>query len=120
MPFGLKNAPMIYQQMIDNVLWGFVQPREGWSSFAERAQKAEAADTAFSGSTTDTATLGQTRFEADRESSDIPDSISAVVDDPRGDMFASGEAAQSSFSNEDRSLMIAVSAVSHSNPASRR
>ncbi|OWZ03391.1 hypothetical protein PHMEG_00024888 [Phytophthora megakarya] len=24
MPFGLKNAPMIYQRMIDNALWGFV------------------------------------------------------------------------------------------------
>ncbi|KAI9981079.1 hypothetical protein PInf_010488 [Phytophthora infestans] len=23
MPFGLKNAPMIYQRMIDNALWGF-------------------------------------------------------------------------------------------------
>ncbi|KAG3022244.1 hypothetical protein PC119_g9358 [Phytophthora cactorum] len=26
MPFGVKNAPMIYQQMINNALWGFVQP----------------------------------------------------------------------------------------------
>ncbi|OWZ03256.1 reverse transcriptase [Phytophthora megakarya] len=25
MPFGLKNAPLIYQQMINNCLWGFVQ-----------------------------------------------------------------------------------------------
>ena len=31
MPFGLKNAPMIYQRMIDNALWGFVQPAEGWN-----------------------------------------------------------------------------------------
>ncbi|KAE8955310.1 hypothetical protein PR001_g32155, partial [Phytophthora rubi] len=30
MPFGLKNAPMIYQRMIDNALWGFVQPKGGW------------------------------------------------------------------------------------------
>ena len=29
MPFGLKNAPMIYQRMIDNALWGFVQPAHG-------------------------------------------------------------------------------------------
>ncbi|KAG3069182.1 hypothetical protein PI125_g23270 [Phytophthora idaei] len=26
MLFGVKNAPMIYQQMINNALWGFVQP----------------------------------------------------------------------------------------------
>ncbi|KAG3052037.1 hypothetical protein PC121_g17508 [Phytophthora cactorum] len=25
MPFGLKNAPMIYQRMIDNALWGFLK-----------------------------------------------------------------------------------------------
>jgi hypothetical protein len=25
MPFGLKNAPLIYQQMLDNCLWGFVR-----------------------------------------------------------------------------------------------
>ncbi|OWZ11900.1 reverse transcriptase [Phytophthora megakarya] len=25
MPFGLKNAPQIYQQMIDNALYGFTQ-----------------------------------------------------------------------------------------------
>ncbi|KAG2759914.1 hypothetical protein Pcac1_g28118 [Phytophthora cactorum] len=30
MPFGLKNVPMIYQRMIDNALWGFVQPKGGW------------------------------------------------------------------------------------------
>jgi hypothetical protein len=25
MPFGLKNAPLIYQQVIDNALWGYVR-----------------------------------------------------------------------------------------------
>ncbi|GMF30476.1 unnamed protein product [Phytophthora fragariaefolia] len=88
----LKNAPMIYQRTIDNALWGFVQPRGSWSAFAEQVQKAEAADTAVNVLTTDTATLGRTRFEADRENSDILDSLSAVVNDPRGEMFASGEA----------------------------
>ncbi|GMF46312.1 unnamed protein product [Phytophthora lilii] len=29
MSFGLKNAPMIYQRMLDNALWGFVQPKGG-------------------------------------------------------------------------------------------
>ncbi|GMF34022.1 unnamed protein product [Phytophthora fragariaefolia] len=97
MPFGLKNAPMIYQWMIDNALWGFVQPRGGWSAIAERVRMAEAADAAVGGSPTDAAIHGRTRFEADRESSDIPDSLSAVVNDPRGDMFVSGEADQSSL-----------------------
>ncbi|GMF30387.1 unnamed protein product [Phytophthora fragariaefolia] len=97
MPFRLKNAPMIYPRMTDNALWGFVQPRGGWSAFAERVRTAEAADTADGGSPTDTVTHSRTRFEADRESSDLPDSLSAVVSDPRGDMFASGEAGQSSL-----------------------
>ncbi|GMF52037.1 unnamed protein product [Phytophthora fragariaefolia] len=79
MPFGLKNAPMIYQRMIDNALLGFVQPRGGWSAFAERVRMVEAVDTAVGGSPTDTATHSRTWFEADRESSDIPDSLSAVT-----------------------------------------
>jgi hypothetical protein len=32
MPFGLKNAPMIYQRMLDNALWGFVKPAAGWEN----------------------------------------------------------------------------------------
>jgi hypothetical protein len=30
MPQGLKNAPQIYQRMIDNALWGGVRPKYGW------------------------------------------------------------------------------------------
>ncbi|OWZ10635.1 LOW QUALITY PROTEIN: hypothetical protein PHMEG_00016485 [Phytophthora megakarya] len=41
MSFGLKNAPMIYQRMIDNALWGFVQPKGGWRCFAEKIKAAE-------------------------------------------------------------------------------
>ncbi|GMF39359.1 unnamed protein product [Phytophthora fragariaefolia] len=98
MPFGFKkNAPMIYQRMIDYALWGFAQPQGGWSAFAERVRTAEAADTADDGSPTDTVAHSRTRIEADRERSDVPDSLSAVVNDPRGDIFASGEADQSSL-----------------------
>ncbi|KAG4046776.1 hypothetical protein PC123_g17860 [Phytophthora cactorum] len=42
MPFGLKNAPMIYQRMIDNALWGFVQPKGGWLKYSEMMRLAEA------------------------------------------------------------------------------
>ncbi|GMF45041.1 unnamed protein product [Phytophthora fragariaefolia] len=42
MPFGLKNAPMIYQRMIDNALWGYAQPKGGWEAFAQRMKDAEA------------------------------------------------------------------------------
>ncbi|POM76224.1 LOW QUALITY PROTEIN: Reverse transcriptase [Phytophthora palmivora] len=35
------NAPMIYQRMIDKALWGYVQPKDGWSVFARRIGRAE-------------------------------------------------------------------------------
>lgn len=27
---GLKSGPQIYQRMMDNAVWGFVKPKEGW------------------------------------------------------------------------------------------
>ncbi|GMF39289.1 unnamed protein product [Phytophthora fragariaefolia] len=77
--------------LVDDILKGMAKVR------STSIQKAEASDAAVSGLTTDTATLGRTQFEADRENSGIPDSLSAVVNDPRGDMLASGEADQSSL-----------------------
>ena len=32
MPFGLKNAPALYQRMLDNGIWGFVKPKAGWDT----------------------------------------------------------------------------------------
>ncbi|GMF31693.1 unnamed protein product [Phytophthora fragariaefolia] len=47
MPFGLKNAPMIYQRMLDNALWCYVQPKGGWETFAQRMKDAEAKELAL-------------------------------------------------------------------------
>ncbi|OWZ20750.1 hypothetical protein PHMEG_0004812 [Phytophthora megakarya] len=33
-PFGLKNAPMLYLGMMDNALWGFIQPKGGWKEYS--------------------------------------------------------------------------------------
>ena len=41
MPFGLKTDHMIYQQLVDNAFWGYVQPKEGWQEFATRIKVAE-------------------------------------------------------------------------------
>ena len=41
MPFGLKLAPMIYQQLVDNALWEYVQPKVGWQEFATKIKVAE-------------------------------------------------------------------------------
>lgn len=40
MPQGLKNAPQIYQRMVDNALWGFLQPVSGWSSCQDLEKRA--------------------------------------------------------------------------------
>ncbi|KAG3071002.1 hypothetical protein PI124_g21227 [Phytophthora idaei] len=42
MPFGLKNAPMIYHRMIENALWGFVLPQGGWLKYSEMMRLTEA------------------------------------------------------------------------------
>ena len=41
MPFGLNNAPMIYQQLVDSALWGYVQPKSGWQDFATKVKFAQ-------------------------------------------------------------------------------
>ncbi|POM73960.1 Hypothetical protein PHPALM_9140 [Phytophthora palmivora] len=85
MPFGLKNAPMIYQRMIDNALWGFVQLKGGWSQFAKAMHEAEEQ------------TKDARAFEADRESSTVKDTVSLLVNSPTGDMFTNGESDESSL-----------------------
>ncbi|KAG6604494.1 reverse transcriptase [Phytophthora cinnamomi] len=69
MPFGLKNAPMIYQRMIDNALWGFVQPKGGWNAFAAKMKAAE----------------------------DSAEHCRRLESSPQGDMFTTNEADESSL-----------------------
>ncbi|KAE9308744.1 hypothetical protein PF008_g20883 [Phytophthora fragariae] len=94
MPFGLKNAPMIYQRMIDNALWGFVQPKGGWKHYAELMQSAEERDRTLrevSGATANTST-GVTKFDADLRASQAEGSVAELVNSPMADMFTNGEA----------------------------
>uniref|UniRef100_H3GYL0 Uncharacterized protein n=1 Tax=Phytophthora ramorum TaxID=164328 RepID=H3GYL0_PHYRM len=107
MPFGLKNAPMIYQRMIDNALWGFVQPKGGWLHFSELMRTAEAhAEVARTGVTDpslrrpEESTTRPTKFEADRESSVTLDAVNGLVNSPVADMFSTGE--------PDESLLVPV------------
>uniref|UniRef100_H3H8V4 Reverse transcriptase domain-containing protein n=1 Tax=Phytophthora ramorum TaxID=164328 RepID=H3H8V4_PHYRM len=107
MPFGLKNAPMIYQRMIDNALWGFVQPKGDWLHFSELIRTAEAhAEAARTGvidpslrPPEDSTTL-PTKFEADRESSVTLDAVNQLVNSPIADMFFAGDL--------DESLLVPV------------
>ncbi|OWZ17154.1 hypothetical protein PHMEG_0008947 [Phytophthora megakarya] len=78
MPFGLKNALMIYQRMIDNALWGFVQPKGGWERYAERMKLTEEAakhQRSLDDDSDFTLTTTRTKFEADRQASSELDPV---------------------------------------------
>ncbi|KAE9053501.1 hypothetical protein PF010_g32884 [Phytophthora fragariae] len=86
MPFGLKNTPMIYQRMIDNALWGFVQPKGGWANFSEKMRIAETADAEDRAGVAE-ASVGpteapRTKFEADRALSTTESAVVTLVNSP--------------------------------------
>ncbi|GMG17783.1 unnamed protein product [Phytophthora fragariaefolia] len=98
-PFGLKNAPMIYQRMIDNALWGFVQPKGGWRVFAdrmqaaeERAHKSRQLRNEASMHWSPTPQNVRTKFDAAHEDSVSADPVSQLINNPDADMFTTSEA----------------------------
>ncbi|GMF58203.1 unnamed protein product [Phytophthora fragariaefolia] len=103
MPFGLKNAPMIYQHMIDNSLWGYVQPEGGWEAFALRMKDAEAKALALRKefmalsrrSPTSARPALQTKYEADHRALAEHDPLMELINSPVADMFTVGEPDQS-------------------------
>ncbi|QQA74033.1 hypothetical protein JAV55_21420 (plasmid) [Bacillus licheniformis] len=95
MPFGLKNAPMIYQRMIDNALWGFVQPKGGWFEYSERMRLAEEQAKERRGPSAEGSF--QTKFAADREAPVETDPVLQLVNSPVADMFTNGEPDESSL-----------------------
>ncbi|GMF33637.1 unnamed protein product [Phytophthora fragariaefolia] len=103
MPFGFKNAPMIYQRTIDNELWGYVQPRGGWASYAEKVRRAEAASATQRGRLSDPnqptpdSVNSATKFEADHRALAESDPLQDLVNSPESDMFANGEPDESTL-----------------------
>ncbi|KAE9332300.1 hypothetical protein PR003_g14585 [Phytophthora rubi] len=101
MPFGLKNAPMIYQRMIDNALWGFVQPKGGWTNFSEKMRIAETADAEDRAGVTEVSVspneTPRTKFEADRARSTTESAVAALVNSLLADMYSNGEPDESSL-----------------------
>ncbi|OWY97740.1 hypothetical protein PHMEG_00031658, partial [Phytophthora megakarya] len=73
MTFGLKNAPMIYQRIMDNAVWGFVQPKGGWKEYSERMRLPEEDVERTKTGVTESSTRPRSKFEADRESASNPD-----------------------------------------------
>ncbi|GMF27856.1 unnamed protein product [Phytophthora fragariaefolia] len=99
MPFGLTNTPMIYQRMIDNAPWGFVQPKGGWRAFADRMQAAEErADKSrqlrneASMHWSATPQNVRTKFDAAHEDSVTADPVSQLIISPDADLFTTSEA----------------------------
>ncbi|POM77310.1 LOW QUALITY PROTEIN: Hypothetical protein PHPALM_5323 [Phytophthora palmivora] len=94
MPFGLKNTPMIYQRMIDNALWGYVQPKGGWSEFAKRIRRAEEVAATWRQSQGGDPTQppsSLTKFAADNRALAVLDPLQELIDSPEGGMFTCGE-----------------------------
>ncbi|ETO62475.1 hypothetical protein F444_19621 [Phytophthora nicotianae P1976] len=93
-PFGLTNAPMIYQRMIDNALWGSSSLKEDgvntrgdeYSLRKAKERRATSIDGSF-----------QTKFMADRETSVNTDPVLQLGNDPIADMFQNGEPDESTL-----------------------
>ncbi|KAG3028025.1 hypothetical protein PC121_g2560 [Phytophthora cactorum] len=95
---------MIYQRMIDNALWGLVQPIGGWKQYAGRMHEAELQSLA-KGHETDDASLEattnraaiRTKFTANHKASRAMDPLQELVNSPDADMFSTGDPDESSL-----------------------
>ncbi|OWZ07281.1 LOW QUALITY PROTEIN: hypothetical protein PHMEG_00020347 [Phytophthora megakarya] len=91
MSFGLKNAPMIYQRMMDNALWEFVQPK------GEYSERMQAAEKDVERNTTGRVQRGLVPKMRLTESPSYPDPVSELVNSSVGDTFTNGEQDESSL-----------------------
>ncbi|KAG3157197.1 hypothetical protein PC128_g21703 [Phytophthora cactorum] len=81
--------------MIDNGLWGFVQPKGSWHKHSEMMRLADAQ--AKERRATSNEGSSQTKFEADRKDSVETDPVLQMVNSSVADMFTTGEPDESSF-----------------------
>ncbi|OWZ07004.1 hypothetical protein PHMEG_00020658 [Phytophthora megakarya] len=93
----LKNAPMIYQIMIDNALWGFVQPQGGWKKFADKTEDEDKLLRRGDYDSRTTDPTAQTKFKADRDWFLEIDPVLRLVHHATADMFATNEPDQSTL-----------------------
>ncbi|POM65589.1 Hypothetical protein PHPALM_18668, partial [Phytophthora palmivora] len=82
--------------MIDNALWGYVQPKGGWSEFARRIRRAEELAATQpqnqEGDLTRTPS-SLTKFAADNRALAELDLLQELIDSPEGDMLMCGNLA---------------------------
>ncbi|KAG2805495.1 hypothetical protein PC129_g17422 [Phytophthora cactorum] len=81
--------------MIDNALWGCVQPKGAWLKYSEMMRLAEAQGKECRA--TSNAGPFQTKFKADREASVETNPVLQLVSSPVTDMFTTGEPNESSL-----------------------
>ncbi|GMF49016.1 unnamed protein product [Phytophthora fragariaefolia] len=90
-------------RIIDNALWGYVQPRGGWASYAEKVRRDEAASATQRGRLSDPnqptpdSVNSATKFEADHRALAESDPLQDLVNSPESDMFANGEPDESTL-----------------------
>ncbi|GMF36837.1 unnamed protein product [Phytophthora fragariaefolia] len=91
---------MINQRIIDNALWGHVQPRGGYT---EKVRRAEAASATQRGRLSDPnqpipdSVNSVTKFEADPRALAESDPLQDIVNSPESDVFANGEPDESTL-----------------------
>ncbi|OWY93889.1 LOW QUALITY PROTEIN: hypothetical protein PHMEG_00036549 [Phytophthora megakarya] len=102
MPFGLKNAPTIYQRMMDNA----------YGEYPECMRLAEEDVELHKTEATESSTRPRSKFEAYRESAYNPDPVSELVNSPIGDILRMENQTSPrwcQYSSEGRLLTICVS-----------
>ena len=97
MPLGHKNDYMIYQQLIDNSLWGYAQPQDWWQDLVTKVKVAVDVNTSKRATeTTEINELGTghstlTIIEADYRVIDESDPLESSVNDLAINIFVKGE-----------------------------
>ncbi|OWZ02528.1 hypothetical protein PHMEG_00025897 [Phytophthora megakarya] len=86
---------MIYQRMIDNALWGFVQPKGGWRCFAEKIKQVHSAE--HSTKSWGESPIVNTKFAAARSDVENHDPVLKLVNEPTSDMLATNEVDESAL-----------------------
>ena len=92
---------MIYQRLIDYALWGYFQPKGGWSEFSDKVRyvEKEAANRQskyLSGSPLCfRPTRSVTKFVTDCCINTDPDAVQRMVNDPENNMFLTEKADES-------------------------
>ena len=104
MTFGLKKVSMIDQHLIGNALWGYVQPKGGWSEFScNKVLNVEKEASNRQSMISSESPLhvrpihSVTKFKADCCTNTDSDAVQRMVNDYKSNMFLAGEPDESTL-----------------------